>query len=229
MSTNFNFSFGTLTQRADRIDSLLQRDAAEFEHMGYDDSYRNRLKSDVEVFRQLPSDDYWLGQQMLKTEDKKRFQQSLEDQLINLRFRAKMALGEQSVEYRALRFGKIQTMKEQDLIIFANHVSTTCREMLEKLAQRNITESMLEDLDVTTQQLDDAIDEQKKMISTREAKSFEREEKANAIYTQIAEMCEVGKKIWEEENEAYYNDYVIYGSKEAVTEEEETQAEESAE
>lgn len=169
------------------------------------------------------------GNRCSKTEDKKRFQQSLEDQLINLRFRAKMALGEQSVEYRALRFGKIQTMKEQDLIIFANHVSTTCREMLEKLAQRNITESMLEDLDVTTQQLDDAIDEQKKMISTREAKSFEREEKANAIYTQIAEMCEVGKKIWEEENEAYYNDYVIYGSKEAVTEDEETQAEESAE
>ncbi|MGQ7869563.1 hypothetical protein [Sunxiuqinia sp. sy24] len=136
-------------------------------------------------------------------------------------------MGEQSVEYRALRFGEIQTMKEQDLIIFANHVSTTCRQMLNKLARPNITEDMLNTLDTTTQQLDDAIDEQKKMISTREAKTFEREEKANAIYVQIAEICEVGKKIWEEKNEAYYNDYVIYGSKEAIEEDEEMEAEKS--
>lgn len=229
MTTKFNFSFGTLTQRADRIDSLLLRDAAEFAALGYEDSYRADLKANVDVFRQLPSDDYWLGQQMLQTEAKKKALESLTDQLINLRFRAKLALGEQSVDYRALRFGKIQTMKEQDLIIFAHHVSTTCRQMLDKLERPNITEDMLTNLDTTTRQLDDAIDEQKKMISNREAKTFEREEKANAIYTQIAEICEVGKKIWEERNEAYYNDYVIYGSKEAIEEDEETEAEESAE
>ncbi|MGQ7869564.1 hypothetical protein [Sunxiuqinia sp. sy24] len=74
MTTKFDFSFGTLTQRADRIDSLLQRDAAEFAALGYEDSYRTDLKSNVDVFRQLPSDDYWLGQQMLKTEAKKKTQ-----------------------------------------------------------------------------------------------------------------------------------------------------------
>lgn len=226
MTTNFNFSFGTLTQRGDRVDNLLQRDAAEFARLGYTDDSRSDLKALVQEFRDLPSDDYWLGQQMMKTEAKKKAHENLSSQLIDLRFRAKLALGEKSVEYRALRFGKVQTMKEQDLIIFAFHVSATCREMMDQLAKRNITEAMLDTMDSTATQLDNAIDEQKKTISTREAKSFERQEKANAIYAQIAEICEVGKKIWEDTNQAYYNDYVIYGSQEPIDEDEESLDEE---
>jgi len=221
MTTNFNFSFGALTQRADRIDNLLQRDATEFAELGYDETYRTNLKALVQAFRVLPSDDYWLGQQMLKTDTKKNAQGSLVDQLVDLRFRAKLALTDKSVEYRALRFGKVQTMKEQDLIIFAGHICTTCREMMYLLEKRNITEAMLAEIESTASTLDDAIDEQKKIISTREAKAFERQEKANAIYAMIAEICEVGKKIWDGENEAYYNDYVIYGSQEPIEEDEE--------
>jgi len=221
MTTNFNFSFGTLTQRADRVDSLMHRDAREFASIGYDENFRTNLKDLTQVFRQLPSDDYWLGQQMLKTETKRALQTKLLDVISNLRFRAKLALGEQSVEYRSLRFGKLQTMKEQDLILFAGHVSSSCRAMMEKLAKRNITEEMLTEIDTTATALDDAIDEQRRLISMREAKAFEREERANEIYSQIAEICEVGKKIWEGKNNAHYNDYVIYGSKETTEEDEE--------
>ncbi len=220
MSTNFNFSFGSLTQRGDRIDTLLQRDAEEFSGMGYDEEYRLGLKIKVDFFRDLPSDQYWEGQQMLRTDAKKKLLASLTDQLGNLRFRAKLALGEKSVEYRSLRFAKLQTMKEQDLLIYANHVCTTCRNMIDKLAKRSITEEMLVSIEETATGLDDAIDQQRMMISTREAKTFEREEKANEIYAIIAEVCEVGKKIWDGVNPAHYNDYVIYGSKDTIPEDE---------
>ncbi|MGD9929259.1 MAG: hypothetical protein AB7U05_04505 [Mangrovibacterium sp.] len=221
MTTNFNFSFGDLIQRADRIDTLLQRDAEQFSGIGYNGDFRTSLKEKTTVFRALPSDDYWQGQQMLKTEDKKRLLSELTAQLVDLRFRAKLALGERSVEYRSLRFTKLKNIKEQDLIIYAEHVTKTCREMLAKLAPRNVTEEMLATIDTTAQQLDTAIDEQKKMISVREAKAFEREEKANEIYSLISEACEVGKRIWEDVNQAHYHDYVIYGSKEKIEDEEE--------
>ena len=61
---------------------------------------------------------------MMKTEIKRKSLESQTDQLINLRFRAKLALGEKSVEYRSLRFGKVQTMKEQDLIVLSAHITT---------------------------------------------------------------------------------------------------------
>ena len=32
-----------------------------------------------------------------------------------------------------------------------------------------------------------------------------------------AELCEVGKRIWENKNEAFYHDYVSYGSNKSAT------------
>jgi len=84
---------------------------------------------------------------------------------------------------------------------------------------------MLDEIDATSSILDDAIDEQRQIMSVREAKTFEREETANEIYSLIAEVCEVGKKIWDGKNQAHYNDYVIYGSTDAIEEDEEVEEE----
>jgi len=229
MTTNFNFSFGTLTQRADRVDNLLERDATQFLNLGYDDNFRTRLKESVNSFRQLPSDDFWLGQKMLKTENRNKLYESLFELLLDLKFRSKLALGEDSVEFRALRFSRLKDIKPQDLIIMARHVNITAREMLDQLNKRNITTDTLDEMTARATALDDAIDEQKMMASTREAKAFERAEKANAIYATISEICEVGKRIWEGNNVAYFNDYVIYGSTESVSQDEENLEEEAAE
>jgi hypothetical protein len=220
MTTNFSFSYGTLTQRADRADSLMLRDAAQFLSVGYDDVFRTDLKAKVAVFRQLPSDDYWLGQQIIKTERRNQIYSGLVTSMSDLRFRAKLALGEKSAAYRALRFSKLKDIKPEDLIIMANHVKTTCAEMMDELSKRNVTQEMLTELSTQAEELDYAIDEQREIISLREAKAFEREEKANEIYAIIADICEVGKKIWGGVNEVYYNDYVIYGSSEPIEEDE---------
>ena len=220
MTTSFNFSMGTLTQRADRIDNLLERDAEQLSPLGYDETFRTNFKTNVTAFRQMPSDNYWLGQQTLKTDAKNKAYAQVKELLSTLRFRCKYALGEQSVEYKAIRFNKLKDVKAADLINLANHICTTCREMLDKLASRNITEETLTEIEAAVTVLDDAIDEQQTLISTREAKTVERERAANEIYRSITEICEAGKDIWEGVNEAYYNDYVIYGSKDTIEEDE---------
>ena len=225
MSINFNFSFGTLTQRADRIDSLLERDADQLMNYGYDATFRTSFNAKVTTFRQLPSDNYWLGQQTLKTDAKNKAVNQLTGLLGDLRLKSKYALGEKSMEYKALRFNKLKNIKPQDLILLANHICTTCRGLLEKLASRSVTEETLSEIEAAVAVLDDAIDEQQQSISTREAKTVEREKTANEIYDQISEVCEAGKKIWDGVNEAYYNDYVIYSSSEPIDEDKEQQTE----
>ena len=223
MATNFNFSMGTLTQRADRIIDLLERDTEQFSPLSYDETFCTNFTTRLTTFRQMPSDNYWLGQQTLKTDAKNKANDQVKNSLATLRFRCKYALGEQSPEYKALRFNRLKDIKPADLISLANHICTTCREMPDKLASRGITENTFVEIESDVTVLDDAIDEQEEMMSTREAKTIEREKAANEIYMLISEVCEAGKDIWNNVNQAYYNDYVIYGSRDSIEEDDENE------
>ncbi|WP_163711758.1 hypothetical protein [Mangrovibacterium lignilyticum] len=225
MSANFHFSMGTLTQRGDRVNDLMLRDAAQFALRGYDEIFRTNFASKLTNFRELPSDNYWLAQQTLKTDAKNKANSTVVDLLVSLRYRCKHALGEKSVEYKGLRFNQLKDIKSPDLIVLANHICLTCNEMLDKLAARNITAVTLDEIGAATAVLDNAIDDQKEAMSTREAKTIERENTANELYALISEICEAGKDIWNGLNEAYYNDYVIYGSQDPIEEDEEVQEE----
>ena len=222
MPKTFNFSFGVLTQRGDRIISLLDRDKDQFLQFGYDEVFKTNLNSKLTIYRKLPSDNYWLGHQTLKTEAKDNAYVETKNIIQDIRFRSKYALGESSIEYKSLRFNQMKDASASDLILLVTHIATTCREMLDKLSARNITEEMIVSLEAAAEQLDKAIDEQQEMKSTREAKTIERENMANEIYAIIAEICEAGKNIWQGKNQAYYNDYVIYGSRDAIAEDDTT-------
>lgn len=218
MATKFNFSMGALAQRADHVTNLFIRDANEFASKGYDDTFRVKIVQETIDFKALQPDEYFLGLQMVATNNKDKAASDLTELLEGLRLKAKYALGDKSVEYKTLRINKLKDQKPEDLLPAARHITTTARAMLDKLAAKLVTEESLLTIDAASQKLDDAIDEQKKAISIRMAATQEREQKANALYNLVSEACEVGKEIWDGTNQAYYNDYVIYGSKEEIPE-----------
>lgn len=214
----FNFSYGELLQRGDRIIALLQRDSKKFSVLGYEGDFKENLETKVKLFRTLLPDAYWMGQQMLKTHDKNNSRRELCNNLSELRFRAKLALGEKSVKYASFGFSRLADLDELQLIIYSWHVEKTAKEMLEELSVRRIDEDFLEELRKSTNNLDEAIDEQKKAIATREEKVFERRSVANELYSTLSECCDVGKRIWDDINPAFYDDYVIYGSQDSINE-----------
>lgn len=226
ISKKFNFSYGELSQRCDRVSELMTRDAAEFANIGYNAEYITAFTTKTVAFKTLESDTYWQGQQMLKTDNKNNIRRRLSNLISEFRFRAKLALGEESVEYRSFRFSRLANLDENQLIIYASHITKTATPMLEKLAIRRIDEATLQEIEAEAQELDNAIDEQKAAISLREQKSFERMAVANDLYTIMSEVCEVGKRIWEGTNEAFYDDYLIYGSQAPINDEEEVPEEE---
>ena len=225
ITKKFNFSYGELTQRCDRVSELLTRDATKFEEIGYNAEFTTSFKAQTDAFKTLESDTYWQGQQMMKTESKNKSRQHLSHLIGEFRFLAKLALGEDSVEYRSFRFSRLANLDENQLIIYANHVTKTALPLLPQLAIRRIDEANLQEITDAAIQLDNTIDEQKAAISTREEKSFERIAAANELYKTMSEVCEVGKRIWEGTNVAFYDDYLIYGSQAPIDEEEEPQDE----
>jgi len=216
----FNFGFGELQQRCDNVVALLVRDALQFSDMGYEQDFQDNLEAKTIEFKAIQSDTYWKGQQMLKTDEKNEARVALRNGIGNLQFRAKRALGADSVEYRSFGFSRLSDLDEPQLIVFAWHVIKTAKNMLEALAVRKVEEGTLDNIAALASKLDDAIDNQKRGFSIREEKAFERREKGNALYAFLVEACDVGKQIWDNVNPAYYDDYVIYGSQSSMNEEE---------
>ena len=229
ITKKFNFSYGELTQRCDRVSELMTRDASNFEEIGYTAEFITSFKAQTDAFKTMESDTYWQGQQMMKTEGKNKSRQRLSHLISEFRFRAKLALGEDSVEYRSFRFSRLANLDENQLIIYANHVIKTASPLLPQLALRRIDEANLQEINDEAIQLDNSIDEQKAAISIREQKSFERIAAANELYKTMSEVCEVGKRIWEGTNVAFYDDYLIYGSQAPIDDEEEPQDESTPE
>ncbi|MBK3519474.1 hypothetical protein [Carboxylicivirga marina] len=217
----FSFSLAELVQRADKVLAFIVRDMAQFAKFGYDTSFSDKIKVAADNLRELLPDDYYAAQQKLKTQLKKKSRQLLDDLISDLKLRAKYALGEKSYEFQTYAFYKLSKMSDKELVTFTVHIVNTAKGHLEQLATRNVDQTMLDAITAQRADLDDKIDDQQLSISARREMRVKRTQIANELYTLVGEACDVGKSIWARSNEAFFTDYVIYGSKKAIQEVEE--------
>ena len=78
----------------------------------------------------------------------------------------------------------------------------------------------IKELKALATDFDDAMEAQSDAIADREIGTMERTIIANEIYAEISRICDTGKGIWKDVNEAKYNDYIIYNTPGAKPEEE---------
>jgi hypothetical protein len=211
-SKRFTLSYPELSQRGDRVQTVVARDVHEFVKYGYSETISDTVREKTEQFKSILPDMYWEGQKTLSTNSKDQCRGKLVEILGEIAFKAKLALGADSKEYATFRFSGMDRQSDQQLVLYSKHVCKTAEFFTEQLSTRNVTESILAQAEVATTALDNAIDKQTEAIALREQKSVERLSLGNELYELILELCEVGKRIWENKNEAFYHDYVLYGS-----------------
>jgi len=212
----FKFPIPELCQRADKLAISYKRDENEFISYGYNGTTLITIETKTEELKQFPSDDYYGGLQKLTTDQKNESRSHLETNIVDLKTRVKLALGSKSVDYSLFRFNKLGSLNDNELVQYALHVVNTAQPMLEKLAERLVTQEMLDAILADRKKLDDAIDKQSTAISERREKKVKRNELANELYTLLSELSELGKTIWKNKNQAFYTDYVIYGSSKSM-------------
>lgn len=213
----FNLSYPELSQRGDRVQTVIARDIKEFTEYGYKKNLSNEIGNKTEAFKAILPDMYWEGQKTLMTNAKDQCKGKLLEYLGEIAFKAKLALGANSKEYATFRFSGLDRLSDVQLVSYAKHVCKTAEYFKDDLASRNVTEEVINQTVEATKALDDTIDKQSEAIAIREQKSVERLKLGNELYELIAELCEVGKRIWEHKNEAFYHDYVLYGSNKSAT------------
>ncbi len=229
-TTLFNFSVSELCQRADKLVMSYKRDQESFLRYGYTDEMGLMVTQKTAQLKEFLSDDYYAGLQKEATDAKTQVRTQLEKHIIDLRNRAKLCYGANSTDYNMFRFGKLSHLADYALVQYAFNVVQVARPRMEKLGERNVSPALLEAILEQRIHLDDAIDIQAEAITNRREKKHARIKLSNELYSLLSELCEVGKMIWKGQNEAYYNDYVIYGSSktlESVGEEVESTTESS--
>jgi hypothetical protein len=220
----FTMNYSELAQRGDRVKAVVSRDLTWFIKFGYKEEITSKVEEKTEQFKGILPDMFWEGQKTLKTNAKEECRNNLIGLIGEIGFKAKLALGNGSKEYATFRFSGMDRQSDVELVGYAKHVCQTADFFKESLSTRNVTpELIIQTIDANTA-LDDAIDAQTEAISVREQKSVERLTLGNELYELIVELCDVGKRIWETKNEAFYNDYVLYSSSKstAKTENEDT-------
>jgi len=230
LSKKFSLSYPELSQRGDRVQSVVARDIQEFIKYGYEETIATSVGEKTEHFKAILPDMFWEGQKTLTTNIKDQCRGKLVEILGEIAFKAKLALGDSSKEYATFRFSGMDRQSDQQLVSYSKHVCKTAEFFKDILATRNLTEEVVNQATEATKALDDAIDAQIEAIAVREQKSMERLKSGNELYDLIVELCEVGKRIWENKNEAYYHDYILYGSnKSSAKTENEKPADEASE
>ncbi|GET22991.1 hypothetical protein [Prolixibacter denitrificans] len=220
-TTKFGFSYPELEQRGDYVHNLYVRDEQVFLSLGFPAAFKDDLRSKVDAFKAIEPDEYWKGVQFSSSESRKAFRKVLTRSLDLFQLRLKLLLGDNSTDYRSFQFSGTSRMNEEELVRYARGLFKTAERFSDVIAASDGLDTFITEVKEDVEELDEAIDRLREVMTQRDAASLVRVEKANELYDEIARVCDAGKRYWNGENEAYYNDYVIYGSSTPLPNEEE--------
>jgi hypothetical protein len=221
----YKFSDAILVIKSNNILTCCRRDATEFDERNKTEANTfTPLQTEVDAFKNLPTDEELEGAKMEFTEIKAAKKDALKKQIGRIMTSAANIFGVNSAKY--YRFGTkgMDAMDEPELLKCARRVARTAGSFASQLATEGVTAAMIAAVLTTAQEYEDAIDDQKDAANDRNIAAEERIEMGNALYDKVVKLSNTGKDIWSSVNEAKYNDYIIYNTVSGEKEDDNTPA-----
>lgn len=189
---------------------FMRRDIVEFIEFGVTEAKLTDLENLISEFSEILTDDELLGTQIIATEKKDNLAKKLKSDIGSIMTRVENHFGVHSAIYRHFGISSISTLEGGEVSTAADKVCRVAKIYLAQLAEEGLTQAIITDLKTQSETYKTALDEQEDAIAARDVATDNRIEKANEIYRLVVKYCQTGKRIWENKNEAKYNDYVIY-------------------
>ena len=210
VTRNYNFADAVLKQKADELLVLLDRDSVEFADRGYDRDAKDAFVNAIRIVSDQTSDETLEASKMILTENKNANRSVLEKSMRTIFNMAANKFGTKSAQYRAFGDAEISRQSDAEIVRTCKVMVTAARANLPALESEGLTEEKIEKLNSHGIALDESIDVAKKGVSDRDIATEKRVEELNALYALVIKYAGIGQDIFYEENEAKYNDYVIY-------------------
>lgn len=209
---DYNFSDGELKQYGDEIINSIERDIVEFAERGMTTVRLNNLQQKLVNFDELPTDEILEGIKISATQYKDASRANAEIAARSVLVMAENKFGTDSGNYRQFGDAALSRQSDNQFYRTLKTIKTSADKFLLDLAEEGLTQEMIDNLAKLTAFFDKAIDDQNTAIKSRDIATEERIEAGNALYADLVKVCNTGKDIWYNKNEAKYNDYVIYTS-----------------
>lgn len=213
---NYNMTNSALAQLVSDFIVFMTRDATEFAARGVDAAAITAFETLGNAFEVFPSDEEYLGLVMIEVDAKNALRETCTEhvQLVSGFFEMKWGL--KSGQYKRLGIRTLQNLKDKDFLFRCREVARVATEYLTDLTPIGLTQTMIDDLEADAQSFEDKLNAIADKTALRDDKTRERTEKGNELYSYLTQYSKTGKLIWENVNEAKYNDYIIYHRKPGV-------------
>lgn len=210
LQKSFSLTYNALRMKVGDVVGYMNRDSAEFATRGVTQTNIDDFEALGNAFEVFPSDSVYQGQIKIEVDAKDAARQSCTLQIRTISGYFQQQWGNKSGQYKMLDIKNFTNSKDDGFITKARNVAATATTYLADLTGIGLTQGQIDALTAEAQTMEDKYHAIRSKIALRDIKTRERIEKGNELYAELVKYCEIGKLIWENTNEAKYNDYVIY-------------------
>lgn len=208
----YRFTDAFLISLAEDKLKLLQRDIDEFSLRGFSITQLNAILTAKRDFADFPVDrDLDLLKRHTTTE-KKIFRKLIEGNTRLIVLAAKHAFKDKP-EYAIFKSSPITRFDDEALVLYSKHLLSNARLYHSALAIEGVHVSQLDDYGALINTFKEQTIAQLKAHYKRKYATLLRIEKGNRLYNLIVQLCDLGKSIWQTQDDFKYNQYVLYKSK----------------
>jgi hypothetical protein len=152
-----------------------------------------------------------LGFSVSATEEKDAIVQALQRAIRPIRNMAELAYSGKG-KYSVFGFENMTILSDSDLYRMGKRVARVATKLRADLVPQGLTDEFITAVNKLCNDLDLAIDHMEEHVENRDMETQNRIMKGNALYAEMIRLASVGKSLYEDSDEARYNDYVIIGA-----------------
>ena len=209
---DYNFPDADLYLWSKEVLALAQRDFVHFEEEGFDAKRMKAFENLCEIFRECPSDDELIGEQMLGTEKKNEASDALTNAIRAVMNRVAILYSNRTGRYRKFGTAKIGDMTDAQLLFCGRRVARVARAQFDFLEETGLNEGHISRVQTAAEAFERALNVQQDKLHDRDIGVETRTEVGNRLYKIFVIVCGIGKAIWTKEQWAKYENFVIYES-----------------
>ena len=206
----FNFEVSELLIKCETTLVVALRDKDQLLEVGFTNEKRLAFQAQLDALKLVSTDDFMLGMQMTRTQEKEAARQAVEKSLRTVLVIAENLYGATSGKFRQFGGANLGKLADDQLIRYGRNAAATATALLAELQPEGVTPAMITAITTKIATFDTAVNNQVTAIRQRDITTDDRTTKANELYRTLAKVCTLGKNIWYGVNEAKYNDYIIY-------------------
>jgi hypothetical protein len=207
----YSMADADLKQKADGLKATITRDLADFAKRNITATQVTAYEALIDAFDDASTDEELLGEVMVATDAKNVIAENTRVAIRAIRGMANTAYNGKG-KYRIFAFEELTKLTDADLYKLAKRVVRVGGKLFTDLAAQGLTQAQLTDLDNLAKSFDTAIDAVEEAIENRDLETQDRIIKGNTLWQEMLRLAAIGKSLYEDTNEAKFNDYVLIGA-----------------